>query len=90
MISGGDFLAHIQRSGKIKTTFLLLGKEMAYDEDFILNRINVLHIVCITNTVLLMMGCGDKSMRQVLSDFQRFFFSLSLRCFSVALDSQGI
>lgn len=48
----------------------------------------MLQIVCVTDTVLLMMGCGDKSMRQVLSDFQRFFF-LSLLCFSVALDSQG-
>lgn len=47
----GDFLAHIQISRKMKTKFMSLGKEMAYD-DFILNSINVVHIVCITNTVL--------------------------------------
>lgn len=35
MISGGDFLAHIQRSRKIKTTFLILGKEMVYDGQII-------------------------------------------------------
>lgn len=48
----GNFLANIQISRTIKTKFMSLGKEMACDDDFILNSINVVHIVRITNTVL--------------------------------------
>lgn len=72
----------------MKTKFMSLGKEMAYD-DFILNSINVVHIVCITNTVL----WWDVTINQweaFIVWFLEIFFSLSLYdCIFVAMDIQG-
>ena len=74
--------SYSDKQKKKKSKFMTLGKEITWNY-FILNCINILGIACITDIILITMGCDNKSMRGFIVWFSEvylfiFFFMLSL------------